>query len=111
MDYSDALREMKKSKLVARGAWWPEGFWDQTKTPRQHIYIEDAHVFEMGGGKRDRKHVRTYAAHFVMFIAGKQMVDMGRARGGHKQEVDGVHQPGYVPTVTDQLADDWFVVE
>lgn len=56
-----------------------------------HLYLEEAHTFTIRGGAL-KGQVRTHEAHIVMFTA------------------HGMHQPGWLASQADMLAEDWMVV-
>lgn len=82
MDFGDALRSMKQGKKVTRAGWNGKGM---------HLYLEDAMTFTVEGGVYEGS-ARTYAPFIVMFTA------------------KGEHQPGWLASQADMLAEDWKVV-
>lgn len=83
MGIGEVVSAMRDGKLVRRSGWNGKGM---------HIYLEDAHSFKIGDGvfKGQR---REYAPHVVLFNAR------------------GVHQPGWVCSQEDLLAEDWELAE
>ena len=83
MDIGQAVAEMKDGKLVRRFGWNGKGM---------HLYIEDGNTFNIPGGVYKGQQ-REYAPHVVLFNAKK------------------VHQPGWVCSQEDLLANDWELAE
>ncbi len=82
MDFGAARREMKAGHRVARGGWNGKGM---------HIYLEDYFIVPIKAGVfAGRK--REYEPVICMFTA------------------QGKHQPGWLASQADMLAEDWVVV-
>lgn len=82
MKFGEAIEQMKVGRLLRRAGW---------NGKNMHVYLEDAHSYTVKAGiyKGER---RRYEAHFVMFTA------------------QGAHQPGWLASQADMLAEDWEVV-
>lgn len=82
LTFGEAIQAMKESKLVRRRGW---------NGKNMHLYLEDwvegTLDFARDNGKR-----RSYKPCIVMFTA------------------QGEHQPGWLASQADMLADDWEVV-
>ena len=83
MNFGDAIAAMKQGKLVQRAGWNGKGM---------HVYLEDMFSFPIRGGIY-KGTARTYDPVIVMYTAQK------------------THQPGWLASQADMLADDWSVVE
>lgn len=83
MNFGEAIRAMKDGKMVRRAGWNGKGM---------HIYLEDAFSFPIRAGVY-RGQERQYAPVIVMYTA------------------QGVHQPGWLASQADMLADDWNMVD
>lgn len=83
MEFGDAIRALKSGKMVARSGWNGQGM---------HLYLEDmlSHVVPDGVFKGMK---RSYEPCICMFTA------------------QGKHQPGWLASQADMLADDWAVVD
>ena len=79
MDFGDAIRAMKRGERVARAGWNGKGM---------HLYLEEHFAVQTRGGAF-KKHIRTYEPVIVMFTA------------------QGKHQPGWLASQADMLAEDW----
>lgn len=82
MNFGQALDEMKKGLCVARSGW---------NGKNMHIYLEDGYSHKIGAGVF-KGTGRTYEPVVTLFTA------------------QGTHQPGWVCSQPDMLADDWGVV-
>lgn len=84
MDFSDALKLMRREGVWIRRAGW--------NGKGMHLYIEDMLSIRVPGGvfKGD---VRRYEPCICMYTA------------------QGKHQPGWLASQADMLADDWEIVE
>ena len=82
MDFGDALKLVKTgTKSIQRAGWNGKG---------QHVYLEEYPGYTIGDGAfKGMK--RSYLPVFVLFTA------------------QGQHQPGWVPSQGDLLAEDWQV--
>jgi hypothetical protein len=82
-DFGEAIRKLKAGRIVAREGWNGKGM---------HIYIEDGYKVNVKGGifKGSERH---YEPTVVMFTA------------------QGRHQPGWLASQADMLAEDWTEVE
>lgn len=80
-DFGEAIRRMKTGACVARLGWNGKGM---------HIYLEDGYTMKIKGGiyKGTDRH---YEPVIVMFTAQNK------------------HQPGWLASQADMLADDWRV--
>jgi hypothetical protein len=83
MSFGDAITAMKDGHLVRRAGWNGKGM---------HIYLEEHFSFPVGAGAF-KGHVRKYDACICMFTA------------------QGTHQPGWLASQPDILANDWELVE
>lgn len=83
MDFGEAVQAMKEGKLVSRSGW---------NGKNMHIYLEEGRMLPLCGGAF-RKQDRQYDPVIVMFTA------------------QGTHQPGWLASQADILADDWGVVD
>ena len=81
MDFGDALKALKNGEMVQREGWNGKGM---------HIYLENHFGVCMGQG--GMKHTRGYDPVICMFTAQK------------------THQPGWLASQADMLADDWRVL-
>lgn len=79
MNFGQAIEAMKKSRCVSRSGW---------NGKSMHLYLEDMLSFKIGDGvfKGEK---RKYQPFLVLFNA------------------QGQHQPGWVPSQSDMLAEDW----
>lgn len=78
-DFGEALKRIKAGRRVQRAGW---------NGKRMHVYLEDAHEFTIRAGIF-RGQTRMREAHLVLFTA------------------QGAHQPGWLASQADMLADDW----
>jgi hypothetical protein len=78
-DFGGALAALKAGQCVQRAGWNGKG---------QHVYLEEHLSFTIGAGVFQGQR-RTYKPVFVLFNA------------------QGEHQPGWVPSQGDLLAEDW----
>lgn len=83
MNFGQALEILKAGGMVARQGWNGKGM---------HIYLEDSLSTKVRGGIYQGC-VRRYEPCIVMFTA------------------EGKHQPGWLASQADMLADDWVKVE
>lgn len=83
MSFGDALQALKDGKQVARHGW---------NGKNMYLYIEDCLSFTIREGAYKGR-VRKYEPCICMFTA------------------DGTHQPGWLASQKDMLADDWFEVK
>jgi hypothetical protein len=81
-DFGTAIRELKAGRWVAREGW---------NGKDMHLYLEEHLSFAVSGGVF-KGHERHYEPVIVMFTA------------------QGKHQPGWLASQADMLADDWAVV-
>lgn len=82
MNIGYALTFLKKGKLLTRTAW-----------KNSHIYLENMFVFPQNVPKEFNPEIkRTYEACIIQTTN------------------KGTHQPGWVPTVEDLLAEDWYII-
>ena len=83
MNFGQAVEALKAGKMVQRSGWNGKGM---------HLYLEDQLSYTIGAGvfKGDR---REYQPCIVMFTAQQQ------------------HQPGWLASQADILAEDWQVVD
>lgn len=79
MTFSEALQAMKDGKMVRRSGW---------NGKSMHIYLEDMFSFPIKGGIYAGE-VRRYEPVVVLYTT------------------QGTHQPGWVCSQADMLADDW----
>lgn len=81
MNFGEAIELLKKGQMVQRQGWNGKGM---------HLYLEDMLSYTIGEGvfKGER---RTYRPCIVMFTAQQQ------------------HQPGWLASQADMLAEDWEV--
>lgn len=82
MDFGQAIAALKNEKMVARAGWNSKGM---------HLYLEDmlSHIVPGGVFAGER---REYEPCICMFTA------------------QGKHQPGWLASQADMLADDWEIV-
>lgn len=78
-DFGEAIRRMKQGRCVARSGW---------NGKNMHVYIEDGYTFRVKAGVFKGTE-RRYEPVIVMFTA---------------QET---HQPGWLASQADILAEDW----
>lgn len=83
MNFGEAIAAMKSGQLVQRAGWNGKGM---------HVYLEDGYTTVIRGGVF-KGTTRTYEPVIVMFTA------------------QGKHQPGWLASQPDMLADDWQIVE
>lgn len=83
MDFGDAIRELKQGRAVARDGW---------NGKNMHLYLEEDLSFTIGAGVF-KGHRRILEPCVVMFTA------------------QGKHQPGWLASQADMLAEDWRVVD
>ena len=82
MTFGEAIEQMKAGQCVQREGW---------NGKNMHIYLEDAFSFPIGDGVY-KGHARRYEPVICMFTA------------------QGKHQPGWLASQPDILANDWQVV-
>lgn len=82
-DFGYAIRNLKAGQCVARRGWNGKGM---------HLYLEEHLSFAVSAGIY-KGHERKYEPVIVMFTA------------------QGKHQPGWLASHADMLADDWMIVE
>lgn len=82
-DFSEALKYLKAGEPVARTGWHGRPM---------HIYLEEAHPWVIPGGVF-KGHRREYRACLCLVLP------------------DGSHQPGWLASQTDLLAEDWHLVD
>lgn len=82
MTFSEALEKLKEGYCVQREGWNGKGM---------HIYLED-HFHCLVGKGGGLEHERKYQPVICMYTA------------------QGTHQPGWLASQADMLADDWDVV-
>ena len=82
MNFGQAIEALKSDKLVARSGWNGKGM---------HLYLEDSLMFTPGAGMF-KGQTRRYQPCIVMFTA------------------QGLHQPGWLASQADMLAEDWEIV-
>ena len=78
-DFGEAIRRIKAGKCVQRAGWNGKGM---------HVYLEDGYKQPIKAGLF-KGQVREYASAIYMFTA------------------QGTHQPGWLASQADMLADDW----
>jgi hypothetical protein len=83
MNFGDAIQAMKDGKLVQRAGWNGKGM---------HLYLEDGFLMPIRGGVY-KGAVREYEPVICMYTA------------------QGKHQPGWLASQADMLADDWSLVD
>lgn len=83
MNFSEALEALKKEQWVARAGWNGKGM---------HVYLEDSFKMKIREGAFAGSY-RHYGAYLVLYV--------GQDR----------HQPGWMPSMADLLADDWQIIE
>lgn len=79
MNFGQAIELLKQGRWVSRKGWNGKGM---------HLYLEDGLSRVVGAGALKGQH-RKYAPCIVMFTA------------------QGVHQPGWLASQADMLAEDW----
>lgn len=79
MNFGEAIAVLKAGGLVRRAGWNGKGM---------HVYLEDGFSFPVRAGVYNGA-TRTYAPVLVLFTA------------------HGVHQPGWLASQPDMLAEDW----
>ncbi len=82
MDFGEAIKALKAGSLVARSGWNGKGM---------HLYLEDGWVCDVKEGVF-KGHTRKYEPFIVMYTA------------------QGKHQPGWLASQADMLAEDWVLV-
>ncbi len=82
MDFGEAIKALKGGLLVAREGW---------NGKNMHLYLED-HFHVLVGKGGGLEHTRKYEPCIIMFTA------------------QGNHQPGWLASQADMLAEDWQVV-
>jgi hypothetical protein len=82
MNIGQAIEALKAGNLIRRAGWNGKGM---------HLYLEDSLHYAAGGGSLKGAE-RTYEPCIVMFTA------------------QGKHQPGWLASQADLLAEDWEVV-
>jgi hypothetical protein len=83
MNFGEAIAAMKSGNMVRRAGWNGKGM---------HLYLEDGFSMPIRGGVYAGT-VRTYEPVIVMYTAQQR------------------HQPGWLASQADMLADDWEIVE
>jgi hypothetical protein len=83
MDFGQAIKALKDGKMVRRAGWNGKGM---------HLYLEDSLEVTVGMGAF-KGAVRKYEPVIVMFTAQQK------------------HQPGWLASQADMLAEDWTEVE
>jgi len=83
MNFGEALEQLKRENPVRRAGWNGKGM---------NIYLEDSLRFTVKATKTTRGLDRVYEPVICLFTA------------------QGKHQPGWVPSQADMLADDWELV-
>lgn len=83
MNFGQAIEALKAGKHVAREGWNGKGM---------HIYLEEGYAMKVGAGVF-KGATRQYEPVIVMFTAQQR------------------HQPGWLASQADMLAEDWRVVE
>lgn len=83
MNFGDAIQAMKQGKQVRRSGWNGKGM---------HLYLEDGFSMPIRGGVY-KGAVREYEPVICMYTA------------------QGKHQPGWLASQADMLADDWSSVD
>lgn len=79
MNFGEAIELLKKGKLVARKGW---------NGKNMHIYLEDSYVYKIPAGAFEGLS-RKYDPAIIMYTA------------------QGTHQPGWLASQADMLAEDW----
>ena len=82
MTFSNALNALKQGKKLAREGWNGKGM---------HVYLEEGRHLPLAAGI-EKGTTRTYEPVFVMYTA------------------QGTHQPGWLASQSDMLAEDWVIV-
>lgn len=82
MDFGEALKALKLGKFVSRKGW---------NGKKMHLYLEDAYVMPIKEG-HFKGNERKYDPVICMFTA------------------QGTHQPGWLASQADLLAEDWEIV-
>ena len=82
MNFGQAIEALKEGKWVQRAGW---------NGKNMHLYLEDMLTFTPGAGVF-KGQTRKYEPVIVMFTADKK------------------HQPGWLASQADMLADDWAIV-
>lgn len=83
MNFGEALEAVKKSRMFRRAGW---------NGKNMHIYLEEDLRFTIRATKTTRGIDRKYLPTLCLFNA------------------QGQHQPGWVPSQADMLAEDWELV-
>lgn len=83
MNFGQAIEAMKQGKMVRRTGWNGKGM---------HLYLEDMFQFPIRGGVHAGA-VRKYEPVICMFTAQQK------------------HQPGWLASQADMLAEDWELVD
>ena len=83
MNFGQALEKIQEGLCLQRAGWNGKGM---------HVYLED-HFHCLVGKGGGLEHTRKYGAVMVLYTA------------------TATHQPGWVPSQEDMLADDWKIVE
>jgi Protein of unknown function (DUF2829) len=83
MNFGDAIQAMKDGKMVRRAGWNGKGM---------HLYLEDGFTMPIRGGVHAGA-TRTYEPVIVMYTVQQK------------------HQPGWLASQADMLADDWSTVD
>ena len=82
MGFGAAIEALKQGRWIARKGWNGKGM---------HVYLEDMRQVVIGAGVF-KGTARRYEPHIVMFTA------------------QGAHQPGWLASQADMLAEDWVLV-
>lgn len=83
MNFGDAIQALKDGKMVQRAGWNGKGM---------HLYLEYGYTMPIRAGAF-KGQTRKYEPVICMFTADKK------------------HQPGWLASQADMLADDWATVE
>jgi hypothetical protein len=83
MNFGDAITALKQGQSIFRKGW--NGF-------GMHVYLEDRHQMTIGAGLF-KGQIRVTEPHLVLFTPA------------------GTHQPGWVASQADILAEDWEVLK
>lgn len=83
MNFGEAIQALKEGKMVQRTGWNGKGM---------HIYLEDGRTMKIGAGVF-KGQTRTIDPVICMFTA------------------HGTHQPGWLASQADMLAEDWQIVD
>jgi hypothetical protein len=83
LDFGQAIKALKESKFVQRKGW---------NGKNMHLYLEDRYIYPIKTGFFKGED-RTYESVICMFTAQK------------------THQPGWLASQADMLAEDWRIIE